>query len=218
LASLDRGSDREHVAGILSRVRILDRSLSRLPKPLRTLVDWALTISLAAGAVLVFQAEVAKPYRIPSPSMEPTLHCAKPVAGCLSRVSDRVIANRLVYQFHEPRRGDIIVFKAPARVEAACSDGGTYIKRIVGLPGERLSMRDGFVSVDGVPLAEPYLRPGYRGRESGNWARIAGEGYFVLGDNRTMSCDSRRWGVVPRANIIGRAEVTYWPPNRVGQP
>jgi signal peptidase I len=121
-------------------------------------MDWALTITLAAGAVIVFQAEVAKPYRIPSPSMEPTLHCAKPVRGCLSRLSDRVIANRLVYRFHNPRRGDIIVFKAPARVEAACSADGTFIKRIVGLPGEKLSMRNGLVLVNGVRLAEPYLR------------------------------------------------------------
>jgi len=181
-------------------------------------MDWALTITLAAVAVLVFQAEVAKPYRIPSPSMEPTLHCAKPVSGCLSRVSDRVIANRLVYRFHEPRRGDIIVFKTPARVEAACSAGGTFIKRIVGLSGEKLSMRNGLVLINGVPLVEPYLRPGYRGRESGDWARIASESYFVLGDNRTMSCDSRRWGVVPRDAIIGQAEVTYWPPNRIGEP
>jgi len=181
-------------------------------------MDWAVTITLAAVAVLVFQAEVAKPYRIPSPSMEPTLHCAKPASGCLSRVSDRVIANRLVYRFHEPRRGDIIVFKAPARVEAACNAGGAFIKRIVGLPGEKLSMRNGSVFVNDLPLVEPYLRPGYRGRESGDWARIAGDAYFVLGDNRAMSCDSRRWGVVPRDNIIGRAELTYWPPNRVGEP
>jgi mannose-6-phosphate isomerase-like protein (cupin superfamily) len=100
-------------------------------------MDWALTITLAAVAGLVFQAEVAKPYRIPSSSMEPTLHCAKPARGCLSRVSDRVVANRLVYRFHEPRRGDIIVFKPPALVEAAWSAGGTFIKRIVGLPGDQ---------------------------------------------------------------------------------
>jgi signal peptidase I len=182
------------------------------------LLDWALTITLAVATVLVFQAEVAKPYRIPSPSMEPTLHCAKPVPGCLSRVADRVIANRVVYRFHGPRRGDIVVFKAPARVKTACGTGGTYIKRIVGLPGEKVSMRNGFVLVNGVSLVEPYLRPGHRGHESGDWARIAGEGYFVLGDNRTMSCDSRRWGLVPRDNIVGRAEVIYWPPNRVGEP
>jgi signal peptidase I len=199
-------------------VRILDRSLSRLPTPLRTLIDWGLTITLAAVVVLVFQAEVAKPYRIPSASMEPTLHCAKPASGCKSQVSDRVIANRLVYRFHAPRRGDIIVFNAPAQVEAACDADGTFIKRLVGLPGEKVSMRNGYVFINGVRLDEPYLGPAYRGRESGDWARIPNGGYFVLGDNRAMSCDSRSWGVVPRDNIIGRAEVTYWPPNRVGNP
>jgi signal peptidase I len=199
-------------------MRILDRSLSRLPKPLRTAVDWALTISVAAIAVLAFQAEVAKPYRIPSPSMEPTLHCAKPVSGCLSRVADRVIANRLVYRFHEPRRGDIVVFKASARVKAVCSAGGTYIKRIVGLPSEKLTIRNGFVLINGASLVEPYLQEGYRGRESGDWARIADDSYFVLGDNRTMSCDSRSWGLVRRDDIIGRADVIYWPPNRAGEP
>jgi signal peptidase I len=199
-------------------MRILDRSLSRLPKPLRTVVDWALTITVAAIAVLAFQAEVAKPYRIPSPSMEPTLHCAKPVSGCLSRVADRVIANRLVYRFHEPRRGDIVVFKASARVKAACSASGTFIKRIVGLPGEKLTIRNGFVLINGVSLVEPYLQEGYRGRESGDWPRIADDSYFVLGDNRTMSCDSRRWGLVRRDDIIGRADVIYWPPNRAGEP
>ena len=199
-------------------MQILDRSRSRIPKRLRTFLDWALTITLAVVVVLVFQAQVAKPYRIPSPSMEPTLHCAKPARGCLSRLSDRVIANRLVYRLHEPRRGDIIVFRTPARAEAVCDAAGTFIKRIVGLPGEKLSMRNGVVQINGVPLFEPYLRPDYRGRGNGEWGRIASGSYFVLGDNRTMSCDSRRWGAVPRANIIGRAELTYWPPNRVGEP
>ena len=199
-------------------MRVLDRSLSRLPTRLRTLIDWGLTITLAAGAVLIFQAEVAKPYRIPSASMEPTLHCAKPASGCRAPVSDRVIANRLVYRFHDPRRGDIIVFKAPTKVEAACGAGGTLVKRLVGLPGEKVSMRNGYVFINGVRLDEAYLRPGYRGGESGAWARIPSGGYFVLGDNRAMSCDSRRWGIVPRENIIGRAEVIYWPPNRVGEP
>jgi signal peptidase I len=199
-------------------MRLLDRSLSRLPRPLRTAIDWGLTIGLAAVAVLVFQAEVAKPYRIPSPSMEPTLHCAKPTWGCKSRVSDRVIANRVVYRFSEPKRGDIVVFKTPPQVEAACDASGTFIKRIVGLPGEELSMQNGYVFINGVRLVEPYLKPRYRGKETGDWARSPDDGYFVLGDNRAMSCDSRRWGVVPRDNIIGRAEVTYWPPNRLGDP
>jgi signal peptidase I len=182
------------------------------------LVDWGLTIVLAAGAVLIFQAEVAKPYRIPSPSMEPTLHCARPVNGCEGRLADRVIANRLAYRFHAPRRGEIVVFKAPAQVEAACGANGTFIKRLVGLPGENVSMRNGYVFINGVRLDEPYLRPGYRDSETGEWGRIPNARYFVLGDNREMSCDSRRWGVVPRSSIIGRAEVIYWPPNRAGVP
>ena len=199
-------------------VHILDRSVSRLPTPLRTVIDWALAIMLAAVAVLIFQAEVAKPYRIPTSSMEPTLHCAKPADGCKSRVSDRVIANRLAYRFHQPRRGDIIVFEAPPQVRAACHAGGTFVKRIVGLPGEAVSMRGGHVFIDGERLSEPYLRPEYRGTDSGSWPRSPGNGYFVLGDNRAMSCDSRSWGVVPREDIIGRAEVTYWPPTRLGTP
>ena len=199
-------------------MRILDRSLSRLPKPVRTLIDWGLTLTLAVVAVLAFQAEVAKPYRIPSSSMEPTLHCAKPADGCRSRVSDRIIANRLVYRFHEPERGDIIVFDAPPKVEAACNASGAYIKRIIGLPGETVSMRTGRVFINGVLLGEPYLRATYRGNESGSWGRVPRDEYFVLGDNRSMSCDSRRWGSVPRDRIIGRAEATYWPPTRLGKP
>jgi signal peptidase I len=199
-------------------MRVVDRSLSRFPRPLRTLIDWAVTITLAVVAVLVFQAEIAKPYRIPTASMEPTLHCAKPADGCRSRSSDRVIANRIVYRFHAPERGDIIVFDAPARVRAACNAGGAFVKRIVGLPGEKVSMQSGHVFVDGVRLREPYLAPAYRGRESGDWPRNPAGGYFLLGDNRTLSCDSRRWGVVPRDHIIGRADLRYWPPNRAGAP
>ena len=199
-------------------MQILDRSLSRFPRTLRTLIDWGLTITIAIVAILAFQAEVAKPYKIPSPSMEPTLHCGKPADGCRSRISDRVIANRLVYRFHAPERGDIIVFKAPASVAAACDASGTFVKRIVGLPGEQVSMENGHVLINGVRLGEPYLAPAFRGSESGEWPRSSRSGYFVLGDNRAMSCDSRRWGVVPRENIIGRADVRYWPPDRIGDP
>ena len=198
-------------------MRILDRSLSRLPRKLRAVVDWAVTITLAVVVVLGFEAEVAQPFRIPSASMEPTLHCPKPADACRGRFSDRVIANRLVYRFHASQRGDIVVFRTPSRVATACNAGGTFVKRIVGLPGEHVSMRSGRVYVDGVALREPYLARGYRGHQTGAWLPSRG-GYFVLGDNRTMSCDSRRWGVVPRDNIIGRVDVRYWPPNRIGDP
>jgi signal peptidase I len=199
-------------------VRVLDRSLSNLPRPLRTIIDWGLTLALACIAVLLFQAEVAKPYRIPSSSMEPTLHCAKPVAGCQGRFSDRVIANRLAYRLHEPERGDIIVFETTPAVEAACDARGAFVKRVVGLPGEHVAMRDGYVLIDGVRLSEPYMHARYRGKETGSWGRVPTDSYFVLGDNRPMSCDSRRWGAVTSGDIVGRADVTYWPPRRIGHP
>jgi signal peptidase I len=195
--------------------RLLDRSLSRLPRPLRTVLDWAVTLTVAVAAVLVFQAEIAKPYRIPSPSMEPTLHCARPADGCLAGSSDRVIANRLAYRFRDPERGDIVVFQPPAAAAHQCPPGGTFVKRIVGLPGEEVSFRGGLVVIDGVPLNEPYIRSqAQRGTQTGSWHVPPGS-YFMLGDNRTQSCDSRVWGAVPRDSMIGPVAVTYWPPGRV---
>src|SRR5438093_13006469 len=94
-------------------MRYLDRAQGRIPQPWRTIVDWLVTISVAVAFVLIFEAEVAKPYRIPSSSMEPTLHCAKPGDWCRGSFSDRVIANRLAYDFGSPKRGQIVVFKAP---------------------------------------------------------------------------------------------------------
>jgi len=112
--------------------------LSRLPKPWRRVVDWLFTIAVAIGVVLAFQAEVAKPYRIPSASMEPALHCARPGSGCLASTGDRVLVNRLAYDFGSPQRGQIVVFKAPAGANGcAAGDAGTiFVKRLIGLPRE----------------------------------------------------------------------------------
>ena len=142
-------------------MRILDRTESRIPQPWRTIIDWFVTIAVAVAFVLAFQAEVAKPYRIPSPSMEPTLHCAKPVANCEGRFSDRVIANRLAYRFRDPERGDIVVFKTPAAANrCGLSDGGSaFVKRIIGLPGEVVSEREGVIHINGDRLIEPYIAP-----------------------------------------------------------
>ena len=137
--------------------RLLDRSLSRFPRTVRTAADWALTIAFAVGVVLVFQAEVAKPFRIPTASMEPTLHCARPVDGCLARFSDRVIANRLAYRFRDPERGDIVVFDTPQAADEKCPPSGTFVKRIIGLPGEKWEQRDGGVFINGRRLIEPYI-------------------------------------------------------------
>jgi signal peptidase I len=125
-----------------------------------------------------------------------------------------VIANRLVYRLHGP----VIVFETNRRAKKACAAGGTFVKRVVGLPGEQVAMRDGHVWIDGVRLREPYIAAGYRGTDTGSWPRVPAGSYFVLGDNRSMSCDSRTWGTVRRGDIIGRADVRYWPPRRFGHP
>jgi signal peptidase I len=197
-------------------MKVLDRAQSRIPQPWRTIVDWFVTIGLAIAFVLAFEAEVAKPYRIPSPSMEPTLHCAKPVAFCQAGHSDRVIADRLAYRFGDPKRGQIVVFHAPPKADRCGGGeaGSPFIKRLVGLPGEVVSMRRGVVYIDGDRLSEPYVSPDLRGDESGTWHVPAGR-YFVLGDNRIHSCDSRTWGTVPRDDLIGPAKLTYWPPSRM---
>jgi hypothetical protein len=122
-------------------MKVFDRAQSRVPQPWRTILDWFITVAAAVAFVLTFQAQVAKPYRIPSPSMEPTLHCAKPTAFCQGRFSDRVIANRLAYRFGDPKRGQIVVFRTPETAQrCGLSDGGsTFVKRIIGLPGELVS-------------------------------------------------------------------------------
>src|SRR5690242_13739666 len=94
--------------------------LYSLPRPLRFAIDWLATLGVAAGLVLVLEAEVAKPYRIPTASMEPTLHCAIPGPGCLGKASDRVIAASVVYDLRSPVRGDIVVFKAPPAARTQC--------------------------------------------------------------------------------------------------
>ena len=93
----------------------LDRLTSSLPAPWDTVVDWAVTIAVAVAAVLAIKAWVVNPYRIPSSSMEPTLHCAAPEPGCQADASDRVLANRFIYRFRDPQRGDIVVFKTPEK-------------------------------------------------------------------------------------------------------
>ena len=197
-------------------MKVLDRAQSRIPQPWRTIVDWFVTVAAAVAVVLIFQAQVAKPYQIPSPSMEPTLHCAKPADFCQGRFSDRVIANRLAYRFGEPKRGQIVVFRAPETVQRCglSDEGSTFVKRIIGLPGELVSEHDGVIHINGVRLIESYVDPSLRGHKSDRWPRVAPGHYFVLGDNRIHSCDSRTWGTVRRGNLIGPVMLTYWPPNR----
>jgi signal peptidase I len=148
--------------------------------------------------------------------MEPTLHCARPGAGCEAGYNDRVIANRFIYHFRDPKRGDIVVFQPPPGVEEACGAGGTYVKRIVGLPGERIAEENGTVYIDGTELEEPYLEPDRRAEGSFAPVELGEDEYFMMGDNRGLSCDSRVWGPISREDMVGPVFFVYWPPNRIG--
>jgi len=191
------------------------RLASRLPRPWRRVLDWVLTIAAAVALVLVFEAEVAKPYQVPSPSMEPTLHCARPGKGCEARFSDRVIALRIVYRFRDPHRGEIAVFHAPAAAAQCGGESGVFIKRVIGLPGETVSERNGVLFVDGKRLLDQYVPAVQRDHRTQSWPLLKAKQYFMMCDNRPGSCDSREWGPVPRTSFIGPATITYWPPNRM---
>lgn len=186
-----------------------------------------MTLAVATGFVLAFEAEVAKPYRIPSASMEHTLHCARPAADCEGSTSDRVLVNRIAYDFGSPQRGQIVVFTAPAKASLCGGDDGgtTFVKRLIGLPGETVREDNhGFIwirrpgAATWTKLSEPYVSARTRAADTEylgqSWHVPEGE-YFMLGDNRPDSCDSRKWGSVPRSSLIGPVIFTYWPPDRL---
>lgn len=159
----------------------------------RFIIDVLETVVLSLVLFLGINAISAR-IRIESISMQPTLY-----AG------DYVIVNKLAYKIGEPGRGDVIVFHYPP-------DPGRepYIKRVIGLPGDHVVVQDNQVLVNSVALDEPYINsaPNY----DGEWA-VPEDSLFVLGDNRNNSSDSHSWGMVPLKNVIGKAEVVYWPPS-----
>jgi signal peptidase I len=195
----------------------ITRATRGLPRGWRITIDWIVTIVGAVAIVLAIKAWVINPYHIPSSSMEPTLHCARPQPGCEARFSDRVLANRFIYHFRKPHRGDIIVFKTPPQAEEKCGAGGTFVKRLIALPGETWQEKNGVVYINGKKLIEPYIKSDRRDTSISYPTRVIPPGmYFMMGDNRTQSCDSREWGPVPRKNLIGEVFAVYWPPNRIG--
>jgi signal peptidase I len=156
-------------------------------------------VSLSAQLVVLIAIAAAFFLRTPQVdglSMEPRVH-----AG------EFVLINTLAYRFGAIRRGDVVAFRHDA------PNPETYIKRVVGLPGEQIEVREGFVRIDGRVLDEPYVQ--FRDRRSAAPVLVPPHALYVLGDNRAESDDSRNWGVVPDGDVAGKALVGIWPPRRI---
>jgi signal peptidase I len=149
------------------------------------------TVLLAVIVFLLLNAMTAR-FRVEGQSMEATLH-----------EGQFLLISKVSYWFNSPQRGDVVVFHPPS------SPGVDYIKRIVGLPGEQVSIQGGSIWIDGAPIDEPYIANA--NPYSGAWTLGEGE-YFVLGDNRANSSDSHSWGPLQSDNVVGKAWVSYWPP------
>ena len=191
-----------------------------------SLLELVLIVAVALGLALGIQAFLIKPYKIPSESMVPTL-----------QIGQRVLVNRIGARFSDPDVGDVVVFHPPTGAEEDDMCGKqppmgqvclkatphkadvNFIKRVVAGPGDRLAIRDGHVILNGKRQKEPFIRPCAGGAGECDFPRevtIPADTYFMMGDNRGSSDDSRYWGPVPRKWIIGSAFGTYWPPKRIG--
>jgi signal peptidase I len=188
-----------------------------------SLIELVTIVVVALGLALGIQAFLVKPFRIPSESMVPTL-----------AVGQRVLVCRFCLHFDTPDRGDILVFKPPAGEPSTCgverpSDEpcpeGTpgksdqnFIKRVVGLPGDHLKVIEGSVYIDGKRQNEPFARldPQCATCNLPREITVPKDEYYMMGDNRGESADSREWGPVPKKWVIGKAFMTYWPPGRIG--
>ncbi|MFZ5801715.1 MAG: signal peptidase I [Candidatus Omnitrophota bacterium] len=167
--------------------------------------NWGEPFLIAALLAIVIRTYLMSPYKIPTGSMKPTF-----------MEGDRIFVNKISYRFHEPERGDILVFKYPFDRRK------DFVKRLVGLPGDRISIRQGIVYLNGEALQEPPFADHYYYNRS-DWLygradtefKVPAGNFFVLGDNSPQSSDSRHWGFVPRVNVIGKAVLIWWPPSRI---
>lgn len=160
---------------------------------------WEVIRSVLVAVILavILRIFVVEPFYIPSRSMEPTL-----LPG------DRIIVSKFLYHFREPQRGDVIVFRYPRDPKR------DFVKRVIGLGGETVALRNGKLYVDGRQVPETYLPPGLRFADFGP-VRVPPGQLFVLGDNRNSSDDSRVWGFLPRDMVVGKAVLIYWPLDRI---
>lgn len=187
------------------------------PKKRKRSLELVETVVAAFLLAILIRATVAEARFIPSGSMLPTL-----------QIGDRLIVEKISYYFTDPARGDIMVFYPPNPAHPVLSTqerflrwlGFTaehaYIKRVVGLPGETLEVKNGVVLINHQPLTEDYIQaPPFDDFEP---ITIPADHYFMMGDNRNNSRDSRFWGTLPEAQIIGRTALRFWPLTRFGTP
>ena len=173
----------------------------RLKKENRILywiVDWAETIIVALILALIIRQFAFQTSEVMSGSMVPTLE-----------VHDRVIVNKLIFKFREPKRGEIILFKSTIDPKK------DFIKRLIGLPGEEIALRNGMLLINGKVIPQKQWNIIWDSTNFGP-KKIPEGSYFFMGDNRPGSYDSRFWGYVPKKYIIGKAFVRVWPPFRIG--
>ncbi|MDI6632643.1 MAG: signal peptidase I [Bacillota bacterium] len=154
------------------------------------------SLVIAVILAVLIRTFIFQPFYIPSGSMVPTLY-----------EGDRIIVSKLSYRFHPPQRGDIVVFRFPLDQKK------TYVKRLIGLSGETVQLKDGRLYINGREVPEPYLPPNTYFADFGP-VKVPEGSYFMLGDNRMNSEDSRIWGFLDRRLIVGKAVLLYWPPNR----
>lgn len=162
------------------------------------------TIVISLAVFVILYQFAAQPHKVRGTSMEPNYHDG-----------EYILTEKVRYYFEDPQRGDVVVFKFPNNKEL------DYIKRIVALPGETVSIRDNSIFIDGRELSEAYLAPGtftsgHSAISNGGSFNVPAGEYVVMGDNREHSSDSREWGAVPREDVVGRAFFRYWPPSDIG--
>jgi signal peptidase I len=161
--------------------------------------SWSRDILVALATAVFIVIFVIQPVKVEGTSMQP--HLAD---------QDRIFVNRFIYRFADIRQGDVVVFWYPK------DRSKSFIKRVMGIPGDAVEIRDGVVYVNGSKIAEPYLSPEFQDHLSFPKTVVPPEQYFVLGDHRNSSNDSRHWGFVARDSIYGKAIFNYWPIEHLG--
>ena len=182
----------------------------------RVAIDWLVTIVGAILIVLAIKAWVVNPYRIPSSSMEPTLHCARPGQGCAAR-SPTAFSPAASSTASGTRNAATSSSSTRRRRRVLCGAGGTFVKRLIGLPGERSSSATAFIYINGKRLDEPYIQPDRREHDStpgtrGRFRRASTSSWATTAATRATHASG---APVPRKNLIGKVFATYWPPKRI---